>query len=53
MSSKEAQAGIKINQLLEQSGWRFFDNEHGNPSPISRFQMKIRIDKFANQSLNF
>ncbi|MEI6708323.1 MAG: type I restriction endonuclease, partial [Methylococcales bacterium] len=29
MSSKEAQARIKINQLLEKSGWRFFDNQHG------------------------
>ncbi len=29
MSSKEAQARIKINKLLEKSGWQFFDNEHG------------------------
>jgi len=28
-NSKEAQARIKINKLLEQSGWRFFDDENG------------------------
>jgi type I restriction enzyme R subunit len=25
----EAQARIKINRLLESSGWRFFDSEEG------------------------
>ena len=29
MPNKEAQARIKINKLLEKSGWRFFDNQHG------------------------
>lgn len=28
-NSKEAKARIKINKLLEESGWRFFDNEKG------------------------
>ena len=28
-NSKEAQARIKINKLLEESGWRFFDTEKG------------------------
>jgi type I restriction enzyme R subunit len=27
--SKEAQARIKINKLLEEAGWRFFDDENG------------------------
>ena len=27
--SKEAHARIKINKLLEGSGWRFFDDLHG------------------------
>ncbi len=40
MSTKEAQARIKINQLLEKSGWRFFDNEHGKAN-ISRSQQQI------------
>lgn len=29
MNLKEAQARIKINKLLEESGWRFFDNDKG------------------------
>jgi type I restriction enzyme, R subunit len=29
MTSKESQARIKINKLLEQSGWRFFDLDEG------------------------
>jgi len=34
MSNKEANARIKINKLLEESGWRFFDNEEG-PANVS------------------
>lgn len=29
MVKKEAQARIKINKLLEESGWRFFDDKNG------------------------
>lgn len=29
MSDKEARARIKINKLLEEAGWRFFDTEEG------------------------
>jgi type I restriction enzyme R subunit len=29
MNNKEAQARLKINKLLEEAGWRFFDNEKG------------------------
>jgi transposase InsO family protein len=29
MAEKEAKARIKINKLLEESGWRFFDNSEG------------------------
>ena len=32
--NKEALARIKINQLLQDSGWRFFDNEQG-PANLS------------------
>jgi type I restriction enzyme, R subunit len=28
--SKEAKARIKINKLLEEAGWRFFDDEAGS-----------------------
>ena len=30
MEKKEAQARIKINKLLEESGWRFFDDKKGS-----------------------
>lgn len=30
MGAKEAAARIKINKLLEESGWRFFDNGKTN-----------------------
>lgn len=29
MAEKEAKARIKINKLLEESGWSFFDTEKG------------------------
>jgi hypothetical protein len=29
MTQKEARSRIKINKLLEESGWRFFDDERG------------------------
>lgn len=29
MAAKEAKARIKINRLLEESGWRFFDGATG------------------------
>jgi type I restriction enzyme R subunit len=29
MATKEAKARIKINKLLENAGWRFFDDENG------------------------
>jgi len=55
MNPKEAKARIKINKLLEESGWRFFDNEfgktrngfiHSNHGFISIFEQKIK-DKIA------
>ena len=30
MKYSEAQARIKINRLLEDAGWRFFDDENGS-----------------------
>ena len=29
MMQKEAKARIKINALLQEAGWRFFDNDQG------------------------
>lgn len=41
--SKEAQARIKINKLLEEAGWRFFDNEKG-PANI-QLEPNVKITK--------
>ena len=30
--AKEAKARIKINKLLEESGWRFFDSPKSRPN---------------------
>lgn len=34
MAAKEAKARIKINKLLEESGWRFFDDASGNANIV-------------------
>lgn len=39
---KEAQARIKINKLLEESGWRFFDNREGKANIVLENNLKIR-----------
>ncbi|MCX6162185.1 MAG: DEAD/DEAH box helicase family protein [Ignavibacteriae bacterium] len=41
MSAKEAQARIKINKLLEEAGWHFFDSEKGNANIILENNTKI------------
>jgi type I restriction enzyme, R subunit len=41
MSDKEAKARIKINNLLEEAGWRFFDNDQG----ISNIDLEHRTIK--------
>lgn len=39
--SKEAKARIKINRLLEESGWRFFDDEKGKANIVLENNIKI------------
>jgi len=34
MAAKEAKARIKINNLLEESGWRFFDEKVGRANLV-------------------
>ena len=49
-NSKEAKARIKINRLLEQAGWRFFDNEKGQASIALEPNVKLTqkdIDAFG------
>ncbi len=47
----EAHARIKINKLLEQSGWRFFDNENGQANILLENHVKItqqEVDAWGN-----
>lgn len=51
MASKEAQARIKINKLLEEAGWRFFDDEKGKANIILENNAKITVhtlDEYGN-----
>lgn len=43
MSAKEAKARIKINKLLEDAGWRFFENESG-PANI-QVETNVKLSK--------
>ena len=48
---KEAKARIKINNLLQEAGWRFFDDEHGRANIVLENHVKITqkdIDAFGN-----
>ncbi len=41
MGQKEARARVKINKLLEEAGWRFFDNEDGSANIQLELHTKI------------
>src|SRR3990172_12692203 len=48
---KEAKARIKINKLLEQAGWRFFNDEKGIANIVLENNVKItrkNLDEFGN-----
>jgi type I restriction enzyme, R subunit len=60
MPLKEASSRIKINKLLEDSGWRFFDDEQGkanivpeNHTKISRQQIDALGEDFEHLSSGF
>ena len=40
-SGNEAKARIKINKLLEEAGWRFFDDENGKANISLEQNVKI------------
>jgi type I restriction enzyme, R subunit len=47
----EAHARIKINKLLEEAGWRFFDNEQGKSNILLENHVKItqqEVDAWGN-----
>ena len=53
---KEAKARIKINNLLQQSGWRFFDNEKDKANIVLELNTKLTkkdVDAFGNDTLAF
>ena len=41
MIQKEAKARIKINKLLQEAGWRFFDNESGPVNIVLENNVKL------------
>ena len=49
MAAKEAKARIKINKLLEESGWRFFDDAKGKTNSV--VEPKVRLTKMAVDAL--
>jgi len=46
MGQKEAKARIKINKLLEEAGWRFFDSEGGTANIQLELHTKITQKEF-------
>lgn len=49
MAAKEAKARIKINKLLEESGWRFFDHATGKANIV--LEPKVKLTKAAIDAL--
>ena len=53
MKAKEAKARIKINKLLEEAGWRFFDDENGPANIELEPAVKLTINAFNSLGENF
>ncbi|MBD0332297.1 MAG: type I restriction enzyme HsdR N-terminal domain-containing protein, partial [Chitinophagaceae bacterium] len=53
MMSKEAKARIKINKLLEEAGWRFFDSTEGPANIILENNTKITEQRLNQMGENF
>jgi len=53
MSEKEAKARIKINKLLEEAGWKFFDNDQGKANILLENNIKITREKLDEFGENF
>jgi len=45
MAEKEAKARVKINKLLEEAGWNFFDNESGKANILLENNVKLTKEK--------
>ena len=46
MAEKEAKARIKINKLLEEAGWTFFDTERGKAT--IKLESAIKMDDLGD-----
>ena len=53
MSAKEAKARIKINKLLEEAGWRFFDSEEGSANIQLEANVKLTKKQIDDCGENF
>lgn len=53
MGKKEAFARIKINKLLEEAGWRFFDDENGQANISLETNTKMKENHIDNLGENF
>lgn len=50
---KEAKARVKINKLLEQAGWRFFDGPDGKANIVLEPNVKLTPDRMDSLGDNF
>lgn len=53
MGAKEAKARIKINKLLEESGWRFFDEKGGKANVVLEPNVKLTKQMIDDLGDNF
>ncbi|RRQ20747.1 DEAD/DEAH box helicase family protein [Thiohalobacter thiocyanaticus] len=53
MAAKEAKARIKINKLLEESGWRFFDEKGGKANVVLEPNVKLTRERVDGLGENF
>lgn len=53
MPAKEAKARIKINNLLEKSGWRFFDEKGGKANVVLEPNVKLTKEQVDDLGENF
>jgi type I restriction enzyme R subunit len=53
MSAKEAKARIKINKLLEEAGWRFFDDDAGPATVVLEPNVKLTTAQVDALGENF
>ena len=53
MAQKEAKARLKINKMLEDAGWRFFDSEAGSTNIQVEPNIKMTCQQVDNMGEDF